>query len=303
MSINQAVIFTKPVHHLQSPLSSGELNQRVLEFFKKKGFRFVCSQTVTGTELKARDVIKQHYRMYSTAACAETVDLEPAAQKRFESFFGRRWRDELEAGRIVSMPRLLQRPDVDVHRLFALWRALYPENKTVKLQAGLIMGFIEELGVYGINAFYPALEANFYHPDTVMHYHVVEFDPAEVSWKTFRRDLLGPTDSGKAAPETFRGMLYNEYPVSFPERDNYVHGSAGPLEGFVERIIHEPGFDITANPVGSLLAERGVTLSSFAEWKAKQSLASLGSLFDETEEKNTGEIFQTLEKVNRRSRG
>ncbi|HKL23050.1 MAG TPA: hypothetical protein VJ904_14685, partial [Tichowtungia sp.] len=275
----------------------GELNARVVEFFQEKNFRFVHHQTVAGPELKAREVIKQHYRMYSTAACAETIVLDPEAQKRFESFFGRRWHDELETGRIVPMPQLLQRPGVDAPRLFRLWRALYPENKTVKLQAGLIMGFIEELGVYGINAFYPALEANFHHPDTVMHYHVVEFDSSQTSWKAFRKELLGTTDSSKALPESFRGMLYKECPVAFPERDNYIHGSAGPLEGFIERTVHEPGFDITANPVGSFLAERGVTLSSFAEWKVQQSLASLGSLFDETEEKNTGEIFQWLEKI------
>lgn len=297
MSVNQAVIFTKPVHHLQCPLSPGELNERVFAFFQEKGFRFIYSQKVTGADLKARDVIKQHYRMYSTAACAETIELEPAAQERFESFFGKKWDDELAAGRIVPVPKLLQRPDLDAQQLLTYWRALYPENKTVKLQTGLIMGFIEELGVYGINAFYPMMESIFYDSETVMHYHVVEFDSLQTSWKTFRRDLLGPTNSSAAGPESFRGMLYSEYPVDFPERDNYVHGSAGPLEGFVERTIHESDFDMTTSPVGAVLAERGITLESFSAWCRRQSLETLGRLFDETEEKNTDEVLRALDAI------
>ncbi|HKL21347.1 MAG TPA: hypothetical protein VJ904_06045, partial [Tichowtungia sp.] len=71
----------------------------------------------------------------------------------------------------------------------------------------------------------------------------------------------------------------------------------GPFEGFVERTIHEADFDITTNPVGAYLAARGATLSSFAQWRAKQSLATLGALFDETEEKNTGEILQALDVI------
>ena len=295
MSVNQAVIFTKPVHHLRADLSPEELNQRLCCFFEPKGFRFVISKMVTGADLKARDVIKQHYLMYSAAACAETLCVDAGAQERFEAFFGKTWQGEIDAGRIVPMPRLLERPDVDAHQLFNYWHALFAAGKTVKLQAGWIMGFIDELGVYAINAFYPMMEAIFYHPDTVLHYHVVEFDSSQTSWKAFRRDLLGTTNASAAAPESFRGQLYRDIPVEFPGRDNYVHGSAGPLEGFVERTIHETDFEIAANPVGAVLAERGFTLQSFSRWRANQTLATLGRLFDETEEKNTDDIFQTLE--------
>lgn len=297
MSVNQAVIFTKPVHHLRAPLSVEELNQRLRCFFEPKGFRFVVSKTVSGKDLKAREVIKQHYLMYSVAACAETVCVDAEAKERFETFFGRTWQSEMDAGRIVPMPELLNRPSMDVHQLFTRWRALCASGGTVKLQAGLIMGFVEEWNVYVINAFYPSLEALFYHPETLLHYHVVEFDSSQTSWKEFRHELLGTTNASKAGPESFRGKLYGDIPVECPNRDNYVHGSAGPLEGFVERTIHEPDFEITMNPVGAYLAERGVTLDSFSRWRKGQSLADLGTLFDETEEKNTDDVFQALEVI------
>lgn len=295
MSINQVVIFTKPIHHLKSALSPEELNERARRFFQKKGFRFVLSKTVTGSELKARDVIKQHYQMYSTAACAETLQEDIGVKERFEAFFHKTWEDELDAERIVSMPQLLQRSRIDARQLYTYWLARFDAGQTVKLRDGLIMGFIEELNAYGINAFYPSLEAIFYHPETVIHYHVLEFDPSETSWKEFRQNVLGVTNAAKADPDSLRGTLYLDHPVEFPGRDNYVHGSAGPLEGLVERTIHEAEMDITTNPVGAYLAGQGFTRQSFVQWCAKQSLETLSNLFDETEEKNTDEIFQTLD--------
>lgn len=297
MFVNQAVLFTKPTHHLRVNLSPEEIDRQLRCFFEPKGFQFVASKKVIGADLKAHDVIRQHYLMYSAAACAETVCVSESAKERFETFFGKTWQDEMDAGRIISMPQLLRRPGVGVQQLFNDWRDLCGGGKTVKLQAGFITGFDEKLGVYVIDAFYPLLESIFYHPETVMHYHVVEFDSEQTSWKAFRHDLLGTTNASTADPKSFRGKLYHDAPVEFPGRDNYVHGSAGPLEGLVERTIHEPGFEMTTNPIGAFLTERGVTLQSFSSWRTSQTLETLGNLFDETEEKNSSEIFQALEVI------
>ena len=159
------------------------------------------------------------------------------------------------------------------------------------------MAYLEELDCYCINAFYPAMEANFNHPETQIDYYVLEFDPTQISWEQFRKNILGSTDSSKADPSSFRGQLYAEYKVEFPARDNFVHGSAGPFEGFVERAIHEDGFELSANPIGAYLMGRGVTLESFAAWKATQSVSVIGALFDSTEEKNTDDIFIVLDSV------
>ncbi|MCF6303409.1 MAG: hypothetical protein L3J13_09460, partial [Devosiaceae bacterium] len=70
--INQAVVFTKPVHHLSLPLTAGQLSAQVRAFLEEKGFKIALTRTVTGSELAARDVIKQHYLMYSRGACSES---------------------------------------------------------------------------------------------------------------------------------------------------------------------------------------------------------------------------------------
>jgi len=300
MSVNQAVVFTKPVHHLKGGLTPALLDERARSFFTERGFNIVFSKKVTGVELADRNVIRQHYLMYSKAACAETIaDLNvlDAGKKSFEDAFRKNWDDEVAHGRIMTTAKLLKSKGIDVHQLFELWNAEFAQRKTAKIQDGLLMAFLAKQDAYCINAFYPAMEANFYNPETQLTYYVLDFDPRQTTWEQFRKKILGATDSSKADPESFRGRLYSEYNVEFPGRDNFVHGSAGPLEGFVERSIHEADFDACDNPVGRYLAERDISREDFESWKLSQSVSQLGELFDATEEKNTGDVISLLDAV------
>ena len=76
----------------------------------------------------------------------------------------------------------------------------------------------------------------FNHPDNIMHYFVIEFDSKDCSWDSFRKEIF-ITNSSKAVSDSLRGKLYADYPVELPESDNFVHGSAGPLEGLIERAV------------------------------------------------------------------
>ncbi len=292
MSINQAVLFTKPVHHIDMDLSPEQLDQQTREFFGNHGFSIVYSKKADGAELAQREIIRQHYLMYSMASYGE-IGITEEGKSRFAEIFGKNWDAELSAGRIMGNPQLLEAKKIDAHQLFDFWNAA----DVKKVQAGLLMGWLENLDCYCINAFYPAMEANFYHPDTRMDYYVVEFDPEQVSWLQFRKNVLGATNAAKADPASFRGQLYAEYKVEFPGRDNFVHGSAGPFEGMIERSIHEPDFDLATNPIGRYLENLGITLDRIKAWKARQSLADLGALFDATEEKDTDEVFPILASV------
>lgn len=292
MTINQAVIFTKPVHHLDINLSSDQLNHLARDFFEDRQFSIVHTKRVAGAELAEREVIRQHYLMYSNASHGD-VGITDVGRVNFAAAFGRDWDAEVAAGRIMGHPELLESKGINTHELYTQWNGA----QVHKIQAGLLMGWLETLDCYCINAFYPAMEANFNDPATRMDYYVVEFDPGQVSWAQFRKNILGCTDSSKADPASFRGQLYAEYKVKFPGRDNFVHGSAGAFEGFVERAIHEADFEMSANPVGRYLEGRGVTLASFSAWKENQSISALGELFDATEEKNTDDVIQALDGV------
>jgi len=296
--INQAVVFTKPVHHLGLSLMPAQLAEETKAFLEGKCFRIVFSKPMTGSDLAERDIIKQHYLMYSKAAYVGSVDeleLSDEAKARFESSFGKSW--QAETGKVLGSPALQQEKGIGSHELYLRWNEQFANRLTCKVQDGVIMAWLADLDCYCINAFYPAMEENFYNPATDMTYYVVEFDPEEISWERFRRNILGATDASKAEPESFRGRLYADYGVDFPGRDNFVHGSAGPLEGLVERTIHEPDFDMAANPVGRYLLERGVGLEAFRNWKSNQPIAQLGGLFDATREKDTAEVLDLLAEI------
>ncbi len=286
---NQAVVFTKPLHHLGIDLTPEQLGAETRTFLESHGFSIVRHRQVPGPELAARAVIRQHYLMYSKASYGDFA-VSPAGRERFSEVFGKAWDGEAAAGRIMGNPGLMEARGIGADALFGLWVAA----KASRIQPGLLMAWLPGIDAYGINAFYPAMEANFYHAATGIDYYVVEFDPGRVSWKRFRKQVLGATDASKADPESFRGRLYAQCKVEFPGRDNFVHGSAGPFEGLVERAIHEPDFEMASNPVGRHLAARGVTLDAFAEWKGRQALADLGALFDATEEQDTPAVLEIL---------
>ena len=300
--VNQAVVFTKPVHHLGLPLSPVQLDEELRLFFEGRGMRIVQSKKVMGAELAARGIICQHYLMYSKGSYVESVrelELSGESKKRFEEAFGKAWDAEARAGHIVGNPALMTKMKIDATALFNLWNIRFSGGETQKIQAGLIMAWIEELDHYCINGFYPILEEIFNHPATELHYHVVEFDPKEISWAYFRKKILGATNAAKADPKSFRGRLYSTYGsiLKYPGRDNFAHGSAGPLEGLVERIVHEPDFEMQTNPVGHAFLERGIDLRMFKAWKGQQSIVKLGKIFDATEEKDTSEALVLLESV------
>ncbi|MBN2686342.1 MAG: hypothetical protein JXR40_13760 [Pontiellaceae bacterium] len=289
---NQAVLFSKPVHHLGIPLTAEELGQRALEFFSERGFSLKLKRTVFGAELAEREIIRRHYLMYSKASYGE-IEISEVGRNAFAEYYGKTWDVEVAEGRMMGNPQLLESKGIDAHQLFTLWN----DAEVRKIETGLLTAWLDPLGCCCINAFYPAMEANFYHPATRMDYYVLDFDPAEVSWQQFRKEILGSTNAAKAAPESFRGQLYAEYPVEFPGRDNFVHGSAGPLEGLIERTVHEPDFQLAENPVGRRLEERGLTLERFCAWKKNCPNTALGKIFDATEEKDTTEVFPLLDAV------
>ncbi|HEY5653707.1 MAG TPA: hypothetical protein VIR63_04995 [Pontiella sp.] len=294
MSVNQAVLFTKPVHHLGIDLSPDALNELTRSFFESRGVQFILSKEVSGAELESRGIIREHYLMYSKASLAETIKVSDSGKQVFKETFGKSWNSELANGRILPTSRLLLESGLSKHKLYQLWSREFLSGHTVKLEDGIIVGYLSEFDVYCINAFYPAMEENFYHPNTRIYYHVVEFDSAQISWKTFRKNMLGETNASKAVLGSFRGQLYARYPVDFPGRDNFAHCSAGPLEALIERSIHEVDFDMNTNPIGCFLLERGVDLAYFKAWKENQPIKAIGALFDQTEEKNTDEVVQIL---------
>lgn len=300
MAINQAVIFTKPTHHLPFSITADALRDRVEAFLLDRGFYIRLQRCVDGPTLSAQGTMDQHYIVYSKAVRLDTLDtlvMSEAGLARFEERFGASWEDEKAAGRLMTTNQLLAQKGLAITDLLNAWEEQLAAGQTLKVQSGLIIGYIEAFDAYVINGFYPAMAERFHHAENLMHYFVVEFDSADCSWESFRKEVLGVTNSSKASPTSLRGQLYADFPVELPGSDNFVHGSAGPLEGFAERLVHEEEVGLATSPIGVYLQRRGVSAVTFRAWSARKPIVELAALFDLTEEKNSDEIIPILDAI------
>jgi 5'-nucleotidase len=130
---------------------------------------------------------------------------------------------------------------------------------------------------------------------------VVEFDPAKLSWKSFRAEILGATDPTKAQGGSIRAqMLEHWQALGLSEKpdtlNNCVHASAGPLEGLRERMTWA-GVALTDDPLGRLLLSSGVPQATIEAWMdnplvgpwpaGHQAETMSGPVFDCTEDTDT----------------
>jgi hypothetical protein len=156
------------------------------------------------------------------------------------------------------------------------------------------------MDTYIINGFYPKMVDQFHAQEYTMDYFVIEFDTQVCDWQRFRQDILGKTNCAQAVESSLRATLHHEFPQQRPGSDNFVHGSAGPLEGFIERIVHEGAPSLATSPVGVYLMKRGIQLENFIAWRRSQTTTELAALFDLTEEINTDQLSHFLDQIEMR---
>jgi hypothetical protein len=69
----------------------------------------------------------------------------------------------------------------------------------------------EEPSIFVINGFYMAMREKFTKPGTSIHYYLVEWDPAKLSWEDFRGKVLGATDPATAEGGSLRRAIYTDW--------------------------------------------------------------------------------------------
>ena len=127
---------------------------------------------------------------------------------------------------------------------------------------------------------------------TSIHYYVVEFDPAKLSWADFRGAVLGPTDPANAPADALRGIIaagWEGLGLKAPCNggDNAVHASASPFEGLAERMNWLKS-SVSDDPFGKKLLDAGISEETIKAWsvdpRVPQPDGKTGSLFDALED-------------------
>lgn len=180
------------------------------------------------------------------------------------------------------------------------WRA----GKDFKLAPGTYMAELQGDGLQGrtwtVNGFYLGMREEFVAAGAEVHYYVVEFDGGELSWASFRNELVGATEPAEAVAGSLRKACLDSWEelglAKKPFKGaNCVHASAGPLEALKERIVWA-GANLEKDSVGAALLSANLPLDTLKLWLAENPPADLGGLgkgkvFDLTEGLNTAELI------------
>jgi len=230
--MNSAFVFAKP--HANTPAVLDVIKTK----FGEKAINIVQEGDVSGEEIDSKGFIDQHYYAIAEKSTLTSGKDLPVDAAKFEGTFGETWETVVAEGRAFNALEFSKNfaQFQEAGALDAAWDATSVDNKTrVKLGGGFYCGQIEVEGVknYTFNAFFMTMRGKFTAAGTSIHYYVVEFDPAKLSWADFRGAVLGPTDPANAPADALRGIIaagWEGLGLKAPCNggDNAVHASASP---------------------------------------------------------------------------
>eukprot|EP01039_Chlorochromonas_danica_P004945 gene4945-5428_t len=291
--MNSAFVFIKP--HANNEKTQELVKNNLLA----RGIRIVKEGAFTGPEIDEQMLIDQHYyAIASKATLLQPKDI-PVPADKFEASFGLSWAQALEQKKVFNAIDACKELNVDAEGLDALWG----QSKKVKFGGGFYCGEVQANGksIYTFNAFFMSMRSKFVAPGTSIHYYVVEFDPAELSWADFRGKVLGPTDPKAAPADSLRGLMlaqWQELGLAYEPNvgDNGVHASASPFEGLAER-MNWLKVNPTEDSFGAAAIESGITVETLKAWSVDPQVKGK-SVFDQLEDTDAPECLARLQALN-----
>lgn len=291
--MNSAFVFIKP--HANNEKTQELVKNNLLG----RGIRIVKEGAFTGPEIDEQMLIDQHYyAIASKATLLQPKDI-PVPADKFEATFGLSWAQALEQKKVFNAIDACKELNVDAEGLDSLWG----QCKKVKFGGGFYCGEIQANGksIYTFNAFFMSMRSKFVAPGTSIHYYVVEFDPAELTWADFRGKVLGPTDPKAAPADSLRGLMlaqWQELGLAYEPNvgDNGVHASASPFEGLAER-MNWLKVNPTEDSFGAAAIEAGITVETLKAWSVDPQVKGK-SVFDQLEDTDAPECLARLQALN-----
>ena len=293
---NTALVFIKP--HAATDAWEGYIKQHL----SSSGIRIIDSGVKYAAEIDSNRLIDQHYGSLARLA-VETqpaeMELSASAKKSFADTFGVEW--DAALGSVLRNDAALAKLGVDGAALEALWR----QGDTCKLAPGTyvsrLAGQASDAPLYTVNGFYPAMREAFVADGAEVRYLVCEFEEDVLSWRAFRREVIGATDPEAAADGSARAALRASWEelgldAAPSTGNNGVHASAGPLEG--SGAVRVGGRDARERRVRAAAARRRPRASTLEAWLDTNPVVTLegktDKVFDLTEEMSAAEVLRAV---------
>lgn len=289
--INRAFAFLKP--HVADHSTLADFIKERLE---NHGIAITHKGRISGKEIKDRELIDRHYSVNAAVAnCTKPRDLHlsKSANTVFQQHFGSSWLQAVNDNRVLGAFRYQQQTQISTQKLTERWLA----QKALKIANGLYV--IQRESVFILNGFYPIIHDIYTAPDASILWMELEFNPAELNWKTFRRAVIGCTNPEEAAPGSIRGDLWarqKEWSIEVNYRDNIIHASASPFEALTEQLIWRNSYQWQDDPLAKALP--GISAEKFLELRDRNPLISVSGrslpLLDALEELNTEDVAMVI---------
>lgn len=266
---------------------------------------FLFSMTegdLTAKQIDEKMLIDNHYY----AIASKATILKPASlnvpKEKFKKAFGLEWQDALSQGIVFNAKDACEQLGLDSDGLNAAWAKAKKAGKLEKFGGGFYCGLIDTVPgkkpIYVFNGFFMSMRSDYVKPGAAIHYYVVEWDSAKLSWEDFRGSLLGSTDPADAPKSSLRGqVLANWKQLGLSSEPNVgnngIHASASPFEAMSER-MNWLGVALKEDPFGKAMISAGIPEATIKAWSvdptvefgAKQ-LPIKKSLFDTLEDTNS----------------
>jgi hypothetical protein len=257
---NQALLMFKPECFLQGKTVSQAVIGIVLETLQRFGARIDGMVTLDGSVLERLGTIDRHYRQASELSRGASKRVDAHDRERMKALCG----VEGEIPVLGGHEWMALNPGMTPEGLDAAWFAKGP----TKLRSGFYTVPFESQGqsCLLVNGFYPAQARHFTAPGRRV---VLALLHSELPWRVLRREMLGDTYPEKALPGSIRRALLEQREALGLARvditSNFVHLSAGPLEGAGELVnffrgLHHASFALEETRLASYWREAGLEL-------------------------------------------
>ena len=192
---NTALVFIKP--HAATDAWEGYIKQHL----SSAGVCVISSGVKYAAEIDSNRLIDQHYGSLARIAMElqpADVDLSPAALAEFAETYGVDWGTAL--GSALRNDEAMAELGVDGMALEPLWRG----GVQCKLAPGTYVSRLDGVSkpLYTLNGFYPAMRQAYVEPGAEVRYLVCEWEEADLSWRGFRREVVGSPRLNQPYPKT-----------------------------------------------------------------------------------------------------
>merc|ERR1712166_161640 len=303
---NKAFLFIKP--HAVTEATKTLVGAQLVE----KGFTICSEGSISAEDIDSKQLIDNHYY----AIASKATILKPAElnipEDKFQTKFGLSWADALAGGRVFNALDACADLEIDPVEMDRQWGIHKKADKLIKFGGGFYCGHLEIEGkepCYVFNGFFMEMRNKYVAKGLSIHYYVVEWDPAVMSWEDFRGKALGPTDPEQAPADSIRGMIYAKWEElglkAKPDvGDNGMHGSASPFEALAE-LLNWTGSAVEKEPFGAAMLSAGIGSEAILKWSKDAQVKlpetdGMGSVFDACEDLNAAECLATLVAINKK---